>query len=383
MDFSPFVFGTTVSTYAFTNREQELERLYSNLTNGINTMLISPRRWGKSSLIEKLICEVNQKEKHIKTVSIDLFSAGSEEEFLELFAREVIKSSSSKWEEWLLVGKEFFHQLVPKLSVGLNPAVDFTIGFDYKEIKKYKDEILDLPERIAQKKGLKYLICLDEFQNLAAFDQYEQFEKSLRATWQRQKLVTYCLYGSRRHMMSDIFNNPSKPFYRFGDVLLLEKIKREKWIVFIQERFLNGNKQISTEMAALIPTLMNDHSWYVQQLAHYTWQKTTKKVKQEQIHEALVELIATNSPFYQREIESISRGQLNLLKAIANKEQKLTSVDILAKYNLGTSANVVKNRKALMNLDIIHEQNGVIEFLDPAFERWFKNYFQGIPLFSL
>lgn len=380
MDFSPFVFGTTVSRIAFTNREQELERLYSNLTQGINTMLISPRRWGKSSLIEKLIVEVNRKEEQIKTVSIDLFSAGSEEEFLELFAREVIKASSTKWEEWLSVGKEFFHQLVPKLTVGLNPNVDFSVGFDWKEIKKYRDEILDLPERIAQKKGLKYLICLDEFQNLASFDHFEQFEKSMRATWQRQKLVTYCLYGSRRHMMADIFNNPSKPFYRFGDVLLLEKIKREKWITFIQESFENGKKQISSDLAELIPTLMDDHSWYVQQLAHYTWQKSAKKVKLEHVHEALFELIATNSPFYQREIESISRGQLNLLKAIANKEVKLTSVDMIEKYKLGTSANVVKNRNVLMNLDIIHDHKGVIEFLDPAFERWFKNYFLGIPL---
>lgn len=380
MDFSPFVFGTTVSRVAFTNREQELDRLYSNLTQGINTMLISPRRWGKSSLVEKLLVEVNRKEEQIKTVSIDLFSAGSEEEFLEIFAREVIKASSTRWEEWLNVGKEFFHQLVPKLTVGLNPNVDFSVGFDWKEIKKYRDEILDLPERIAQKKGLKYLICLDEFQNLASFDHYEQFEKSMRATWQRQKLVTYCLYGSRRHMMADIFNNPSKPFYRFGDVLLLEKIKREKWISFIQESFEKGKKQISTDLAELIPALMADHSWYVQQLAHYTWQKSAKKVKLEHVHEALVELIATNSPFYQREIESISRGQLNLLKAIANKEEKLTSVDQIEKYKLGTSANVVKNRKVLMNLDIIHEQNGMLEFLDPAFERWFKNYFLGIPL---
>lgn len=380
MDFSPFVFGTTVSRVAFTNREQELERLYANLTQGINTMLISPRRWGKSSLVEKLIVEVNRKEEQIKTVSIDLFSAGSEEEFLELFAREVIKASSTRWEEWLSVGKEFFHQLVPKLSVGLNPNIDFTVGFDWKEIKKYRDEILDLPERIAQKKGLKYLICLDEFQNLASFDQYEQFEKSMRATWQRQKAVTYCLYGSRRHMMADIFTNPSKPFYRFGDVLLLEKIKRDKWTVFIQESFENGKKQISEALAALIPEFMADHSWYVQQLAHYTWQKSAKKVKLEDIQAALIELIATNSPFYQREIESISRGQLNLLKAIANKEEKLTSMEMLDKYKLGTSGNVVKNRNVLLNLDIIHDHNGVIEFLDPAFERWFKNYFLGIPL---
>jgi len=381
MEHSPFVFGTTVSQGSFANREQDLERLYSNMLNGINSMLISPRRWGKSSLVEKLIFDVRQKNTKICVVSIDLFSASSEEEFLELFAREVIKASSTKWEDWMRAGKDFFQQLVPKLSIGLNPKVDFSITFDWKEIRKHRDEILDLPERIARDKGVKYLVCLDEFQNLASFDQYEQMEKSMRAVWQRQKSVTYCLYGSRRHMMADIFSNPSKPFYRFGEVILLEKIKREKWINFILRKFEEGKKQLTPELAVLIPEWMEDHSWYVQQLAHYTWQKSARKVTLTNLQEALKELIATNTPFYQREVESLSRGQLNLLKAIANQEEKLTSVEIIDTYKLGTSANVVKNRRVLTNLDVIYEHNGKWDFLDPAFKRWFQNYFLQKPLF--
>jgi len=380
MDASPFIFGTTVSITAFTNREKEVDKLRNNLTQGINTMLISPRRWGKSSLVEKVLNEINTKKSIFKTVSIDLYSVGSEEEFLELFAREIIKASSSKWEEWIVSGKEFFHHLMPKLSVGIDPVNDFSVGFDWKEIKKYREEILDLPEKIANKKGIKYIICLDEFQNLTTFDSYSQFEKSMRATWQRQKSVTYCLYGSKRHMMSDIFNNPAKPFYRFGDIMLLSKIKRDKWIQFMKFSFEKGNKKISDENAELIPKLMHDHSWYVQQLAHYTWQKSKSVVKRESIIEALKELINANTPFYQREVESLSRGQLNLLKAISSREVKLTSQDTMEKFKLGTSANVVKNRNVLMNLDIIHEMDGMLEFLDPAFELWFKNYFLGISI---
>lgn len=380
MEDSPFEFGTTVSTHAFTNREKELAKLYKNLTQGINTMLISPRRWGKSSLVEKTIADINHKNDKIKTVSIDIFSVGSEEEFLELFAREVIKASTDKWEEWMKAGKDFFQHLVPKLSVGIKPYIDFTVTFDWKELKKYREEILDLPERIAQKKNIRFVICVDEFQNLTSFDSYELFEKSMRATWQRQKLVTYCLYGSKRHMMTDIFNNPSKPFYRFGDMMLLPKIRREKWTEFMKNSFENSKKQISDENAALIPQLMSDHSWYVQQLAHYTWQNSSRKVQLKDIQEALKELIFANTPFYQREIEMLSRGQLNLLKAIAAKEEKLTSVAILEKYRLGTSANVVKNRNVLMNLDLIDEVEGKMTFLDPAFERWFKSYFFGMDI---
>ncbi len=372
---SPFLFGRTVSKMGFTNREQDLEKLYKNLTQGINTMLISPRRWGKSSLVERLILELKTKNPEIKVVSLDLFSVSSEEEFLELFAREVIKASSTIWQEWLQTGKDFFKQLTPILSVGIDPINDFSLGFDWKQLKKHRSEILELPEKIANDKKCRFIICLDEFQNLATFHEFESLEKSMRAVWQRQKSVSYCLYGSKRHMMTDIFNNPSKPFYRFGDIMLLQKIKREKWISFIIESFAKTKKEISPELAELIPALMQDHSWYVQQLAHYTWQKTKKKATKEEIQMAFSELIDANTPLYMREVEGLSLTQLNFLKAVAKKEEKLSSMEMLQKYRLGTSANVVKNKAILLKADLIDESEGKLSFLDPAFEYWFLRYY--------
>lgn len=376
MKNSPFIYGTTVSTQAFTNREKDAEKLYANLTNGINTMLISPRRWSKSSLVEKVIGDINTHQKSVKTVSIDLFSVGSESEFLELFARQIIKASSPKWQDWIKYAKEFFKQVSPKLSIGIDPGTDFSIGFEWEELKKHKDEILNLPERIAAKKNIRFIIALDEFQNLAAFENYEHLEKSMRACWQRHKLVTYCLYGSKRHMMADIFNNPSKPFYRFGDIMSLQKISREKWIAFIVDSFKQTGKQITAEKAGHIPDIMKDHSWYVQQLSHYTWQKTSKTAGVKEINTALNELIYANTPLYQKEVESLSVSQLNLMKAIAMGEEQLSASKTILKYKLGTSANVTKNKTILLNHDLIHGSGGKYEFLDPAFHLWFcKQYF--------
>ena len=300
---SPFIYGKTVSNDAFTDRTQESEKLSNNLLQGINTIIISPRRWGKSSLVEKVVNTINGTQTDLKTVVIDLFSVSTEEEFLELFAKEVIKASSSKWQDWLKSGKDLFKQLVPKLSVGVDPSSDFSLSFDWEELKRHKDEILNLPEVIAQKKNIRFVVCLDEFQNLATFPDYEGLEKKMRAIWQRQKKVCYCLYGSKRHMMTEIFNNTSKPFYRFGDIILLQKISGEDWHQFILESFESTGKTISEEMARKIPQLMKDHSWYVQQLAHYTWQKTEKNAKMEEVAEALNELIQANSPLYQKEVD--------------------------------------------------------------------------------
>ncbi len=108
MNNSPFIYGTTVSSFSFTNRTNEINKLKSNLLSGINITIISPRRWGKSSLVEKVINDINNESKATKTVIIDLFSVGSEEEFLEKFAREIIKASSTHWEEWMKSGQQFF-----------------------------------------------------------------------------------------------------------------------------------------------------------------------------------------------------------------------------------------------------------------------------------
>lgn len=379
MKDSPFIYGTIVSIQSFTNREAESAKLQSNLLNGINTTIISPRRWGKSSLVEKVITDINKKDKKTKTVIIDLFSVSSEEDFLEQFAREVIKASSSKWQEWMSSGKEFFKKLIPKLSIGIDPSTDFSLSFDWHELKKNSDEVLNLPETIAKKRGIKFIICLDEFQNLSSFNDYLFFEKKLRACWQRHKSVTYCLYGSKRHMMTDIFNNPSKPFYRFGDIMLLQKIETKKWVSFICKSFAATDKQIDENTAGIIPLVMKNHSWYVQQLAHYAWNVTHKRATTTEIYTALKELINANTPLYQKETESISHTQLNLLKAVAKNETQFTSTAVMINYQLGTPRNVSKNKTLLINNDIIHEINNKFEFVDPAFELWFKKQFFNQP----
>ncbi|MCD6544672.1 MAG: ATP-binding protein [Flavobacteriaceae bacterium] len=374
---SPFIYGSTVSNKAFTNRIKESKKLFYNLTSGVNTTIISPRRWGKSSLVEKVFNQINKREKDIKTVVIDLFSVQSEDEFLELFAREVVKASSSNWEEWVKISKEIFKKIIPKISFGIDPQNEFNLSFELEDLIKHKDEILDLPEVIAKKKKIRFIIALDEFQNIATYKNYEALEKSMRSKWQRQKNVTYCLYGSKRQMMTDIFDNSSKPFYRFGDIMLLEKIAKDDWIKFITDSFKNTGKSISKKMAEKITELMKNHSWYVQQLSHYIWYQTHTETDVNDLNVSLQELINANTPLFQRDIESLSRTQLNLLKAIAMRETQLTSVAVMKNYRLGTPRNVSKNKLNLQKNDIINQINGLYEFLDPVFELWFLKQFFG------
>jgi hypothetical protein len=193
-----------------------------------------------------------------------------------------------------------------------------SISFDWENVRQHGDEILNLPEIIARQKGIKIIVCLDEFQTIAGFTGYENFERRLRAVWQRQKEVTYCIYGSKRHMMTEIFNNSSKPFYRFGDIIMLAKIERERWINYICDSFSETGKVIGTEESGIIADLMYCHSWYVQQLSHYTWNITQKKATISEVYRALNELISANMPLYQKEMEILS-GTCKEQKAFANQ----------------------------------------------------------------
>jgi hypothetical protein len=344
-------------------------------------MIISPRRWGKSSLVEKVITGIQNKDKSPAIITLDLFAINSEEQFLESFARETIKASTSKWEEWMQSGRNFFKILIPKLSVGLDPQTDFSVSFDWKELKKHSDEILNLPETVAIKKKIKIIVCLDEFQQIAAFKTADSLERKLRSVWQKHKHVSYCLYGSKRHMMSDIFNNPSRPFYRFGDIMFLPKISRTTWVDFIVEGFKATDKEISADLAEVIAGKMQDHSWYVQQLAHYTWNMTSTKTEKAHLEAAIIELIQANTPLYQNEVESLTTTQINLLKAILKGETQLTSAAVMEGYQLGTPRNVSKNRTILVNNDLVQLNDSKLEFVDPAFEIWLRKAFFNEPYF--
>ena len=376
-EISPFAFGHIVNLQAFTNRENDLEKLKKNLLSGINTIIISPRRWGKSSLVEKVANQISAENSDFIVVKLDLFSANSEEEFLENFSKEIIKASSTKLEEWIENSKKLFQYLVPRFKLKLQPDSDFSISFDWKEAEKNKNEILNLPETLATLKGKKVLICIDEFQNIAQFQNFENIEKNIRSVWQKQKNVVYCLYGSKRHMMQDIFANASKPFYKFGDLFWLQKIKTEKWISFIKEGFQKTDRIISDEFAQKIPELMKNHSWYVQQFSFYIWSETYKEVTQEIFENALQRLVEGNEPFFKNIAESLSVGQINLIKAILCGETQISAKKTLLEYHLGTSANVNKNKQTLINKDILNQTESGFELLDPVFELWFRKMYLG------
>ena len=368
---NPFYFGRMVAGNAFTDREKDTKRLITNFKNGINSVLISPRRWGKSSLVQKAGDTI--KSKNIRIAYIDAFSLRTEQDFYVAHTKAVLAATSSHWEERLKNLKEFLKQITPKITIGIDPEHEFSIGFDWDEIRQNASEILDLPEKIAQNKKFRVVVCIDEFQNIATFNDSHAFQKFLRSVWQKHEATCYCLYGSKFHMMLELFERQSMPFYRFGDLIHLEKIAEKDWRLFIKKRFENAGKSISDTFISDIIRHTDRHSYYVQQLSHLIWEKTRTAVDDIIFSEALDDMIAQNAILYQRDTENMSATQLNFLKAVALGERtNLTATEILKKYKLGTSANVVKIKKNLLNAEIIDIRNKEVFFIDPVYELWFR-----------
>ena len=367
----PFVFGVATSGENFTDREKETERLLLNFTHGVNTILISPRRWGKTSLVKK-VAQMAQTAKR-KVVYMDILSCRTEQEFYRLWATSVLKQTSSKWDEWIENAKLFLSHINPKISIGTDPMNDFSINFEYVRGDSFETDILQLPEKIAREKDIQIVICIDEFQQISDFEDSKTFQKKLRTVWQLQQHVSYCLFGSKKHLMNELFERRNLPFYKFGDAIYLTKIETKYWVEYICRRFADTGKQISSGLAEEICRLVDNHSSYVQQLSWLLWIHTAGAATDTQLSAALEDLLDQNNILFQNEIESLSSYQMNFLRAIIDGvDSGFSRKEVLQKYNLGTSANIIRLKNALLQKELIETDGPRVTLSDPVFGVWFK-----------
>ena len=367
---TPFVFGKLAVQQNFTNRDNERKRLSGNFSGLVNTVLISPRRWGKSSLVQRVAEESMAMDKDLHFCFLDAFNIRTEDQFYQALATEMLKISATKFELLLENAKRLLGNFLPKLSFSPGNQDELSLSLDWKEVKKHPDAILDMAEIIASEKGWKLIICIDEFQNISTFENQLAFQKKLRSHWQKHQHVAYCLYGSKRHMLMDVFTSSSMPFYKFGDILFLEKIHLDSWIPFLCSRFNDTQKSISEKDASLIAELAECHPYYVQQLAQQSWLRTVNECSEEIIREAHEGIVSQLSLLFQSRTEELSTPQVNFLKALLNGVEKFSSKNILDEYQLASSANVARIKKALENKEIIDLLAGNILVLDPMYKNW-------------
>ena len=232
-----------------------------------------------------------------------------------------------------------------------------------------------MAETIAIKRKKRIVICIDEFQQIGEMANSKQIQARLRTVWQHQKHVSYCLFGSKHHLMSSIFLHRSMPFFQFGDTISLNKIATENWVEYIVSHFADGKRTISRELAEEICKFTENYSAYVQQLAWlvFTLKEEGETVTENDVKQAENDLLTTNDILFMQMIEPLSEFQLNFLRAIivgVTKDFGLS--EVRKEYNLGSYSNITRLKTALLERDLIEKQKTEWVITDPIFAKWLK-----------
>ncbi|MBP5397261.1 MAG: ATPase [Bacteroidales bacterium] len=371
---SPFVYGKIASDSQFTDRKEDCASLVQDFLNQTNTIIISPRRWGKSSLVKRAGKEAMAKDKNLRLCYLDVFNVRTEDEFYDKLARCVIEGTSGKFEEIFSTAMKYAATLVPSIVAG-DVVNTWRLEFKMGNLSRSADEILDLAEKIARDKGIHVVVCIDEFQQISNFKDSVAFQAKLRAHWQLQQHVAYCLYGSRRHMMLEVFTHPDQPFYQFGKTIFLQKIAAELWPSFIADKFKETGKEISPAQCRRIVELVDNNPYYVQQLSEEVWNRTGSNCADETVEKAFEAVVNLHADLNLALTQTLTISQQNLLHAIVDGVKELTSAAVMSKYELKNSLTVQRAKAALVKMDIIDNFGKAISMEDPVYAYWLREIY--------
>ena len=199
-------------------------------------------------------------------------------------------------------------------------------------------------------------------------------QKRMRGVWQHHTHASYCLFGSRQHMMNQLFQNKRMPFYQFGEPNYLQPIPTEDWIPFIQSKFEKKGLIISDTYVRQICDIVGNQSSYVQQLAWDVMLNTEDTVDDEALQAGINDLLMQCTPLFMEQTGGLTSYQLNLLRAIVDGQHtQWTSQEVLSKYGLGTKSNVAKMQKVMLERDFIVSTEQGLFLADPVMKLWLQH----------
>jgi len=360
MKKNPFKFGSVVDVPFFINRKEEIEKVVSILNSDNHLIVISPRRFGKTSLIKKVISKIDR-----PSLYLDLQLITNGEDFASQLLKRLYRIYTFEKVKELI--KNF--RVLP--SISLNP-LNNEVEISFQRVSSTTvliEDVLNLIERIS-KKNKKIIVVLDEFQEIKNID--KNFEKKLRATIQHHQKINYVFLGSQESLMRDIFEKKNSPFYHFGYLLPLEKIPYMEFFTYLVKSFsaiTKKNEEISKE----ILNITKSHPFYTQQLAFTIFEFLIKDGKTKNIVEdGVVELVRIHDMDYERLWNRLNRTDMKVLIGMTFTEVSPLSTDFNRLHFIGSSSTIFSSLKRLMQHGVLIKTDFGYEIDDPFFKRWIK-----------
>lgn len=370
---NPFLVSGYHSPAYFCDREKESRKVISALQNGRNISLISPRRIGKTGLIHHVFYLLKQQDKTVKCFYLDIFHTQSLTDFVNLLATTVLGQLDYYSTSILKQITTIFKSIRPQLSfdeVTGSPSLSVEIKPSQEE--KSLKEIFDY---LQHSHKICY-IAIDEFQQITEYPQ-KGVEALLRSHIQFLPNVKFIFSGSKKHLMDIIFSDTNRPFYQSTDKIGLSEIACDTYSKFAIHHFKNGNKVLSENVFEYIYNMMIGHTWYIQSILNRLYLMDKKRYTNGDVDFIVSDILEEENATYKTYCEIITKGQLNLLIAIA-KERKVESLyelSFLKKYNLKALSSVKQAVQSLAEKTLIlkDEENKYFVY-DRFFSLWLEKY---------
>ena len=371
---NPFVYGEVVPPAAFINRVAELDRLTGDLAAGQKVFLISPRRYGKSSLIRQALAAMARRG--ALTVEVTVSSFSSYVAFLEGYARALAaaETKGDRARSWLRAAISSTRvELGADAGAGPVGRVAFPNARTDRDVSRLAQEVFALPSRLAEARKRQVVVALDEFQAIAGFNG-GSVEHALRAAVQHQREVGYVFAGSEPSLMERMLG-PKRPFYKAGPVMRLEKIPAAEFAEAIDARFTRSGMRPEEGLGSAIVELAGNLPYDVQRLAHETWDEVRGRERRratlEDLHLALKRLLIEQQMMFEGAWQRLTLAQRAVLRAVVLEDGSgLHSADVRARHRLGGPSTVQAALAALVRDDLIAREGDRYGVVDSLLREW-------------
>jgi len=370
---NPFKFGSVVTGQDFADRRRELAEITRELTDGQHLFLLSPRRYGKTSLI--LVALESLRARGTLVAYVDTFRTTTPVQLLELMAQTALRAAESRPERLLRLAMDLLGQLRPQVGADVtgSPTLSLDIGASPRSLLALQEGVLALPERLAVKRKRRLVLAFDEFQEILRFPG-AGLEKAMRSHFQRHRHVSYLFAGSRQTTLQDMATRERSPFYKFGRVMSLGSIPPEEFAPFLEARFKRGGLAVTQEVLDAVLAAADDVPYNVQRLCHQLWNLRAGKaarVTERDIGEALATILDQDAPYFSAAWERLSLHQRQVLQAIARAGgRNVFSRDFLTTHRLGSHSSVQTSLRLLLKEQVLFKTNGEYRIADPFFREW-------------
>jgi uncharacterized protein len=361
----PFRFGEIATGEYFTDRDVEAQTLADGIRHGMNVVLMSPRRFGKTSLMLRVMDDLRREG--VLLAYVDLLRAPTKERMATQLADAIYAGLESAFDRARERATSLFQHLRLRPRPTLNPdgSVSFEFGLamvdEDPDTDATLEQLLHLPASIARERGRRVALVIDEFQEVVDLD--PRLLALMRSVFQTQSDVSHVFLGSRLHLLRRVFTQRGQPLYRIATPMALGGIQAELFVPFIRERFAAGRSQIMLEAAQKLVALTNGHPNDTQELAHFSWALAMvegKPATPATVDRALAAAVDAEDARFTDLWESLTPHQRTVLLAIAVDEGLgVYREDMRRRHRLGPATRVQKAVQRLVARELVEPMPGV------------------------